>query len=57
MHSNSLAVDDSSTCVQLFVGTKTIVTDAYGMKTDKQFVNALENIILGNEELWKAHLG
>ena len=28
-------VDDDSTCAQLFIGTKTLVTDVYGMKSDK----------------------
>ena len=41
MHSDSPAVNDRSTCAQLFVGTNTIVIDVYGMKTDKQFVNTL----------------
>ena len=35
VHSDTPAVDDGSTCAQLFVGTATLVTDAYGMKTDK----------------------
>ena len=39
------AVDDGSTCAQLFVGTKTLLTDVYGMKSDKQFVNSLEDNI------------
>ena len=30
-------IDDSSTCYQLFVGTKSLVSDVYGMKTDKHF--------------------
>ena len=38
-------MDDGSTFAQLFVGNKTLVTDVYGMKTDKQFVNALEDSI------------
>ena len=43
LHSETPDMCDGSTCVQLFVGTKTLVTDSYGMKTDKQFVNALED--------------
>ena len=43
--SDATAVDDGSTCAQFFVGTKNLVTDVYGMKTDKQFVNALEDRI------------
>ena len=38
-------VDDGSTCAQLFVETKTFLTDVYGMKSDKQFVNSLEDNI------------
>ena len=34
-----------STCAQVFVGTKTLVTDVYGIKSDKQFVNSLEDKI------------
>ena len=32
-------------CAQVFVGTKSLVTDVYGMKTEKQFVNTLQDII------------
>ena len=39
------AVDDGSTCAQLFVGTKTLLTDVYELKSDKQFVNSLEDNI------------
>ena len=41
MYSDIPAMDDGSTYVQIFVGTKTIVTDVYGMKTDKQFCQHL----------------
>ena len=41
VYSDAPAVDDGSTCAQLFVGTKTLVTDAYGMKTDKNFFQHL----------------
>ena len=34
------AVDDGSAAAQFFVGTETMVCDAHGMKTDKQFVNS-----------------
>ena len=30
---------------QIFVGRKSLVTDVYGMKTDKAFVNTLEDVI------------
>ena len=39
------AVDDGSTCAQIYVGIESLVTDIYGMKTDKQFVNTLEDNI------------
>ena len=38
-------MDNRSNFAQLFVGTNIFVTDVYGMKTDKQFVNALEDNI------------
>ena len=38
-------IDDGSTCVQLFVGTKSLVSDSYGIKTNNQFVNTLEDNI------------
>ena len=45
MYSDIPAIDNESTCAQLFVGTKNLVTDVYGMKTDKKFVNTLEDYI------------
>ena len=39
------AIDDGSTAAQLFVGRESLVTDAYGIKTEKQFVNTLEDNI------------
>ena len=45
VYSDTPAIDDGSTCAQFFVGTKTLITDVYGMKTDKQFVNTLEDNI------------
>ena len=39
------AVDNGATSAVLFVGTDTLVTDVYGVKTDKQFVNTLEDNI------------
>ena len=47
------SMDDGSTFAQLFVGTKNLVTDAYGMKTDKQFVNTLEDNIRKRETMEK----
>lgn len=43
--SDTPAVDDGSKCVQFFVGTETLVSDVYGMKTDNEFVNSLEDNI------------
>ena len=39
------AIDDGSTAAQLFVGRESLVTDAYGIKTEKQFFNTLEDNI------------
>jgi hypothetical protein len=43
--SDTPAIDGGETCAQIFVGTETLVTDVYGMKTEKQFVNTLEDNI------------
>ena len=45
IYANTPAIDDGSTCAQLFFGTKTYVTEVYGMKTDCQFINTLEDTI------------
>ena len=45
IYSDTPAVDDGACSAQIFFGTKTTVTDVYGMKTDKQFVNTLEDVI------------
>ena len=45
VHSDTPAVDDGSKVAQLFVGTKSLVCDVYGMKTEKQFINTLQDII------------
>ena len=34
---------EGSTCTQLLVGTKNILTNVYGMKFVKQFVKSLED--------------
>jgi hypothetical protein len=39
------AIDNGATAATLFVGCHTAVTDVYGIKTDKQFVNTLEDNI------------
>jgi hypothetical protein len=45
VYSDTPAVDSGATSAQIFVGTETLLTDVYGMKTDKQFVNTLEDNI------------
>ncbi len=44
--SDTPAVDGGETCAQVFVGTQSRVGDVYGMKTEKQFVNTLEDNII-----------
>jgi hypothetical protein len=39
VYSNALDINGGETCAQFFVGTETLVTDVYGMKTEKHFVN------------------
>ena len=43
--SDTPAVDDGSTMVQLFCGHDTLVCDAYGIKSTKQFINTLSDNI------------
>jgi hypothetical protein len=45
VYSNTLAIDSGDMYVQLSIGTESLVTDIEGMKTDKQFVNTLEDNI------------
>ena len=45
VYSDTPAIDDGSTTAQIFVGRDTLVVDVYGMKTDKEFVNTLEDQI------------
>jgi hypothetical protein len=45
VYSDTLAVDSGATSAQIFVGTQTLVTDVYGMKTDKEFVLTLQDNI------------
>jgi hypothetical protein len=45
IYSDTPAIDGGETHAQLFVGTESLVTDIQGMKTDKQFVNTLEDNI------------
>jgi hypothetical protein len=43
--SDTPAVDSGVTCAQLFVGRESLVADVYGLKTEKAFVNTLEENI------------
>jgi hypothetical protein len=43
--SDTPAIDGGETCAQIFVGTETLVTDVCGVKSEKQFVNTLEDNI------------
>jgi hypothetical protein len=43
--SDTPAIDGGETCAQIFVGAKTLATDVCGMKSEKQFVNTLEDNI------------
>ena len=45
IYSDTPAIDDGSAYTQIFVRTETLVADVYGMKTDKQFINTLEDNI------------
>jgi hypothetical protein len=38
-------IDNGSTCAQIFVGRYSLVTDIYGMKSDKEFINSLQDNI------------
>lgn len=39
------AIDGGCTCAQFFVGIRTLVIDVYGMRTERQFVTTLEDVI------------
>jgi hypothetical protein len=43
--SDTPAIDGGETCAQIFVGAETLVTDVCGVKSEKQFVNILEDNI------------
>ena len=43
--SDTPAINDGSTMAQFFVGRDTLVCDAYGIKTQKQFINTLNDNI------------
>ena len=52
VHCDTPVIDNGSTCAQLFVGTKTLLTNVHGMKSEKQFVNSLEDDIRQRDP-WK----
>jgi hypothetical protein len=43
--SDTPAVHSGITAAQIFVGRESLVADVYDLKTDKEFVNALEDNI------------
>ena len=43
--SDTPAIDGGETIAQIFVGTDTFVIDVFGMKSEKQFINTLEDTI------------
>ena len=45
VYSDTPAIGTGETMAQLFVGCETMVTDIYGMKTERQFVNTLQDVI------------
>ena len=53
IYSDTHVIDDGFTCNQLFVGTKSLVSYVYGMKTYNQFVNTFEDNIRARGEMSK----
>ena len=45
VYSDTPAIDNGATSAQIFVGTESLVTNVYGMRTDKEFVRTLEDNI------------
>ena len=45
IYSDTPAIDSGATIAQVFVGVESLVTDVYAMKTDRQFINTLEDQI------------
>ena len=45
VYCDTFAIDDGSKCSQEFVGTKTLASNVYVMKSVKQLVNILEDNI------------
>jgi hypothetical protein len=51
--SDTPAGDCGVTAAQIFVGRESLVADVYGLKTDKEFVNTLEDNIREQEAMDK----
>ena len=45
VYSDEPAIDNGCTAAQIFIGRDSMVADAYPLKTEKQFVNTLEDNI------------
>lgn len=45
VYCNTPAINDGAASAQIFVGTRTFLTDVYGMKSDEQFVATLSDNI------------
>ena len=45
VYSDTPAIDNGSKVAQIFVGTESCVIDVFGMKTESQFVNTLQDVI------------
>jgi len=51
IYSDAPDIDSGATIAQVFVGTESLVTDVYAIKTDRQFINTLEDQIRTREHL------
>jgi hypothetical protein len=45
VYSDTPSIDGGETCAQFFFGIESLVCDVFPMKTDKQFINTLEDVI------------
>ena len=41
VYSDTPAIDGGEKIAQIFVGTRSLITDVYGIKSEKQFINTL----------------
>jgi hypothetical protein len=51
VYANAPAINNSCPTAQFVVGRKTLVYDIYPLKSDKEFINTLEDVIR-NRGLW-----